>query len=246
MDYFRPADERGLADFGWLHSRHSFSFGAYHDPQHMGFSVLRVINDDTVQGGAGFDTHGHQNMEIISYVLEGSIEHQDSMGNQYTVPAGDIQVMSAGSGVRHSEYNCSPTVPLKFLQIWIEPNRQNIEPNYQQASIQTLSSQPLTALVTSDGRDESLMMQQDANLYRLTLKPAHATADELNHHHVDLSIPSDRCGYLHVIDGELRVNDQLLQPGDALGLGLNDSKPQQLEIYHVAGHAKALWFDLPR
>ena len=132
MNYIRRADERGHADFGWLDSRHSFSFGEYHDPDHMGFSNLRVINDDTVAPGAGFGTHGHRDMEIISYVLSGAVRHEDSMGNRFVVPAGDVQRMSAGSGVLHSEFNDSDEAPVHFLQIWITPSEMGLAPSYEQ------------------------------------------------------------------------------------------------------------------
>ena len=146
MNYIRKSDSRGKVNFGWLNSKHSFSFGSYYDPQHMGWSVLRVINDDQVSAAAGFDTHGHRDMEIISYVLEGAIEHKDSMGNQFVLPAGEVQRMSAGSGITHSEYNHSKTDSLRFLQIWIQPKQLGILPSYQQAKIpQDLA---MTALVT--------------------------------------------------------------------------------------------------
>jgi redox-sensitive bicupin YhaK (pirin superfamily) len=132
MIILRPANERGTANFGWLDSKHSFSFGRYYDPEHMGFSALRVINDDSVAPGAGFATHGHRDMEIISYVLQGSIAHKDSEGNVEVLPAGEFQLMSAGSGITHSEYNASQTDPLKFLQIWIQPNTLGSSPGYQQ------------------------------------------------------------------------------------------------------------------
>lgn len=229
--YHRLAQERGLADFGWLQSHHSFSFGAYHDPQHMGFSVLRVINDDTVVGGAGFSTHSHSNMEIISYVLTGSIQHRDSMGNAFTVPAGDVQRMSAGSGIQHSEYNASTSDELKFLQIWIEPNQNNIPPSYAQATIE--QTEILTPLVTSDGRSGSISMQQDANLYRLRLNP--------NEPLIKIQIPENRCGYLHLITGAITVNSHSLSPGDAIG----SQQPTTLTIQHIEDGVEALWFDLP-
>lgn len=227
MYYFRYGNERGKANFGWLNSRHSFSFGSYHDPEHMGFSALRVINDDTVQGGAGFDTHGHRDMEIISYVLKGSIEHKDSMGQQYIVPAGDIQRMSAGTGVTHSEFNHSKSEPLHFLQIWIIPNQRGTAPSYEQKTV--AQDGLLTPLVTPDGREGSLSMQQDASLYRLQLE----TGDD-----IELST-QQRPGYLHIIEGELTVNGNTLKAGDALGASRED-----LSINAKSG-LTALWFDLP-
>ncbi|MDX1694943.1 MAG: pirin family protein [Ketobacteraceae bacterium] len=230
MDYYRPATSRGRANFGWLDSKHTFSFGHYYDPEHMGFSVLRVINDDTVAGGAGFDTHGHRDMEIISYVLEGSIIHQDSMGNRFVVPAGEVQRMTAGTGITHSEYNASDTEPLKFLQIWILPEKQGLTPGYEQARIRQTRS--LTPLVTPDGREESLRIHQDASIYRLRL----AAGEE---HCLQLD---NRAGYLHVIAGDAKSDTVNLLPGDGAGLVSGPSLPL------VAGDQgfEALWFDLPR
>ena len=227
MFYFRHSDERGRANFGWLNSKHSFSFGNYYDPNHMGVSALRVINDDVVIGGAGFDTHGHRDMEIISYVLEGSIEHKDSMGKQYVVPAGDIQRMSAGTGVTHSEFNHSKTDDLRFLQIWIQPNKMGIKPSYAQKKV--VQNGPLTPLVTPDGRDGSLSMQQDASIYRLQLKAGEE---------IDLDTQK-RPGYLHVISGKADVNNNALNAGDALG-----AIEEQLNVSALTD-LTALWFDLP-
>ncbi|WP_334078642.1 pirin family protein [Microbulbifer sp. M83] len=229
MDYLRRADERGQANFGWLDSRHSFSFGSYFDPRHMGFSVLRVINDDRVRGGRGFGAHGHRDMEIISYVLEGAIEHRDSLGNSFLLPAGEVQRMSAGTGIQHSEFNASPTESLRFLQIWIEPAVTGIEPGYEQANIPQQG--PLTALVTPDGRDGSLHIHQDASLYRLRLEPGET---------VPLAT-GERCGYLHVIGGSAGAGDIELRAGD--GLGMNIGRERQVS----AGESgiEALWFDLP-
>ncbi len=227
MFYFRNSDERGRANFGWLNSKHSFSFGNYYDANHMGISALRVINDDTVIGGAGFDTHGHRDMEIISYVLEGAIEHKDSMGQQYIVPAGDIQRMSAGTGVTHSEFNHSKTDELHFLQIWVQPNKMGIKPSYEQKKV--VQNGPLTPLVTPDGRDGSLSMQQDASIYRLQLK----SGEE-----IDLDTQK-RPGYLHIINGKADVNNNALNPGDALG-----AVQEQLNV-NAMTDLTALWFDLP-
>ena len=227
MFYFRHSDERGRANFGWLNSKHSFSFGNYYDPNHMGVSALRVINDDVVIGGAGFDTHGHRDMEIISYVLEGSIEHKDSMGKQYVVPAGDIQRMSAGTGVTHSEFNHSKTDDLRFLQIWIQPNKMGIKPSYDQKKV--VQKGPLTPLVTPDGRDGSLSIQQDASIYRLQLKAGEK---------IDLNTQK-RPGYLHVMSGKADVNNNALNAGDALG-----AIEEQLNVSALTD-LTALWFDLP-
>ncbi|MEE4245761.1 MAG: pirin family protein [Kangiellaceae bacterium] len=229
QNYLRLGQQRGRANFGWLNSYHSFSFGQYYDPKHMGFSHLRVINDDTVAGGAGFPTHPHRDMEIISYVLEGAIEHKDTMGNSFVVPAGEVQRMSAGTGVAHSEFNHSATDNLRFLQIWIMPDQMGIEPSYEQANIQQTSA--LTPLVTPDGRDGSLSLNQDAAISRLRLEPGESF--ELDR--------GDRLGYLHMINGQLSSNDLLLNQGDALGL-LVDKK---LQVTAQDQAVEALWFDLP-
>ena len=229
MYYLRPAQERGRANFGWLDSKHTFSFGHYYDPKHMGFSVLRVINDDTVRAGAGFDTHGHRDMEIISYILEGAIEHRDSMGNKFVVPAGEVQRMSAGTGVTHSEYNHSKTENLKFLQIWIQPNKRGVEPSYQQKKIE--QTEQLTPLVTPNGHDNSLTIQQDASIYRLQLNAGESFILETE----------SKPGYLHIIDGGLTINDsQQLNNGDGLG-----AFQETLEIRSGNDGVTALWFDLP-
>lgn len=232
MNYYRPSSERGRANFGWLDSKHSFSFGHYYDPKHMGFSVLRVINDDAVSPGAGFDTHGHRDMEIISYITQGAIEHKDSMGNQFIVPAGEVQRMSAGSGITHSEYNHSRTAPLKFLQIWIQPNVRGIAPSYEQKRIE--QSAQLTALVTPDGKDGSLRMHQDASLYRLQLNKGES-----------LQLPENwRHSYVHVTQGSATLSDihgQFeLASGDGYGTDASD-----ILIESVSEKFEALCFDLP-
>ncbi|WP_255775213.1 pirin family protein [Microbulbifer sediminum] len=229
MDYLRKADERGRANFGWLDSRHSFSFGSYFDPRHMGFSVLRVINDDQVRGGMGFGAHGHRDMEIVSYVLEGAIEHRDSLGNRFLLPAGEVQRMSAGTGIQHSEFNASQTDSLRFLQIWIEPAVTGIEPGYEQANIPQQGA--LTPLVTPDGRHGSLRIHQDASLYRLRLAAGEAAALGTG----------ERQGYLHVIDGHASTDAVTLAPGDGLGM----KAQREREITAGPGGFEALWFDLP-
>lgn len=238
MFYYRSAESRGKANFGWLNSQHSFSFGHYYDASHMGISVLRVINDDWVAPGMGFDAHGHRDMEIISYIQEGSIEHKDSMGNRHILSAGEVQRMSAGSGIMHSEFNASPTEPLKFLQIWITPNVTGIKPSYEQMPI--TQSSTMTALVTPDGRDGSLSIHQDASLYRLKLKAGES---------YDLTtrgkIENERIGYLHVLEGAASGKNseninQELKAGDGLGI-IKD----QLSIIAAEEGLLALWFDLP-
>ncbi len=228
MFYYRAAESRGKANFGWLNSQHTFSFGEYYDADHMGISTLRVINDDVVAPGAGFGNHGHRDMEIISYILEGSIEHKDSMGNQFTVPEGEVQRMSAGTGIMHSEFNASETEPLKFLQIWITPNVTGIKPSYEQMPI--VQSSTMTALVTPDGRDGSLSIHQDASIYRLKLKSGES---------YDL-VAQKRAGYLHVIEGGSVNVGKGLKAGDGLGI-IKD----QLSVTAGDDGLVALWFDLP-
>ncbi len=229
LDVIR-ANERGRAHFGWLKSQHTFSFGDYYNPQQMGFSALRVINDDEVAPGAGFSTHGHRNMEIISYVLQGQIAHKDSAGNEEILPAGEFQLMSAGKGIYHSEYNASKTAPLKFLQIWIEPNQFDGSPGYQQKDF---GRQPgLTWVITPNGRDGTLTIKQDAALAQLLL----AENDS-----VDFPLQAGRAYYLHLIQGELVLAGLTLQPGDGLKIAAMD----QLQGLATKGPLQALWFDLP-
>lgn len=222
--------ERGRAHFGWLKSQHTFSFGDYYNPNQMGFSELRVINDDEVAAGAGFPTHGHRNMEIISYVLEGKIAHKDSAGNEEILPAGEFQLMSAGKGISHSEYNASSTERLKFLQIWIQPNQLNGEPGYQQKHFGQAPG--LTEVITPDGRNATLTIKQDASLSQLIL---------LSGQQQSMPVRSDRLYYLHLINGELTVADQSLKAGDGIKLA------QLTELSVLAGSdpVRALWFDLP-
>ena len=165
MINIRPANERGRADFGWLDSRHTFSFGDYHDPAHMGFGPLRVINEDRVQPGQGFGTHGHRDMEILSYVLEGALEHKDSIGTGSVIRPGDVQIMSAGTGIRHSEFNASSTEPVHFLQIWVIPDREGIAPRYEQKTFPDAQKRGRLLLVGStDGRDGSVVIHQDVEI----------------------------------------------------------------------------------
>ena len=229
MFELRQASARGHANFGWLNSYHSFSFGRYYDPAQMGFSALRVINDDTVAPGAGFDTHGHQDMEILSLVLQGNIAHKDSAGNTEVLPAGEYQLMSAGRGIYHSEYNASATEPLKFLQIWLQPNQFGGAPGYQQKAFGEHSG--LTLILSPDGRDGSLTLRQDALLYQLML-----ASGETEH----VSIRPGRKVYLHMISGELTVLGQRLQAGD----GIKIADETRL-AFTAQGAVKALLFDLP-
>ena len=171
MITLRPAQARGTANFGWLDSRHTFSFGQYYDPSHMGFADLRVINEDKVVAGEGFPTHGHRDMEIVSYVLEGALEHKDSIGTCSVIRPGDLQRMSAGTGIRHSEYNASKTDPVHFLQIWIMPAAKGLEPGYEQTHFTREDKLNQLRLIGSqDGRDGSVTIHQDVNLYATVLE----------------------------------------------------------------------------
>ncbi|MBO1273065.1 pirin family protein [Shewanella sp. 4t3-1-2LB] len=225
----RKASERGQADFGWLQSRHTFSFGNYYDPRYMGVSALRVINDDRVIPGQGFATHGHRDMEIISYVISGTIAHKDSYGHVKDLPAGEFQLMSAGSGIYHSEYNPSATEPLHFLQIWIQPATTGGQPEYQQKAFE--QTEALTAVITPDGRDGTLRIKQDATVYRLQL----ADAEQLT-----LPLTNSRTLYLQLIKGELTLNGTQLNVGD--GVSVTD---EQLLSMQASEAVEALVFDLP-
>jgi redox-sensitive bicupin YhaK (pirin superfamily) len=230
MLYYRPARERGEENHGWLHSQHTFSFANYYDPAHMGFSVLRVINDDRVAPDKGFDSHSHKDMEIISYMLEGSIEHRDSMGNVSILKAGEIQRMSAGTGITHSEYNPSADKPLRFLQIWIRPAQKGVSPGYETLTVTPSGS--LTALITPTGRDNTLSINQDITLYNIKLAPGETLELE----------PDDRAGYLHGISGLARLDELSIGDGDGAGFTQLTSG---IEV--VAGDAgfEGLWFNLP-
>lgn len=233
MLQIRPSEARGHAQHGWLDSHHSFSFAHYHDPLHMGFGPLRVINEDRVMGGQGFGTHGHRDMEIISYVLSGALEHKDSMGTGSVLHYGDVQRMSAGTGVRHSEFNHSPSEQVHFLQIWIEPDRTGTTPGYEEKHIPLESKQGKLRLIASpDGRDDSLRIQQDASLYATIM----ATGDQLEH-----PLAAGRLAYVHVIRGTVTVNGVALKGGDALKL--SDENAVTLA---GAEDAEILVFDLPR
>jgi len=229
FEVIRSAD-RGRASFGWLNSKHTFSFGNYYNPQQMGFSALRVINDDEVAPGGGFQTHSHSNMEIISYVLEGRIAHRDSTGNQEVLPAGEFQLMSAGSGIAHSEFNASNEQRLKFLQIWIEPNEFDGEPGYQQKDFGRAPG--LTEVITADGRNGTLKIKQDASVSQLILPAGESIA---------LPVRQSRAYYLHLIEGQLALDETELHPGDGIKLVKIDS----LSASAGDSAVRALWFDLP-
>jgi redox-sensitive bicupin YhaK (pirin superfamily) len=206
----RPANERGLANLGWLNSRHTFSFGHYYDPQFMGYGPLRVINEDRVKPGQGFGTHGHSDMEIISYVLDGALEHKDSLGTGSIIRPGDVQRMTAGTGVRHSEYNASDTDPVHFLQIWIMPEKDGLEPSYEQTTFSKEDKQGRLRLVGSrDGREGSVTIHQDADLYASLLGAEDAVSYELG---------DGRNGWVQVARGSVRLNGNELAAGDGAAL----------------------------
>ncbi len=229
----RRSNDRGRADHGWLRSAHSFSFADYYDPKHMGFGPLRVINEDRVYPGRGFGNHGHRDMEIISYVLDGSLAHKDSMGNGSSLRYGDVQRMSAGSGVVHSEFNHSTTEPVHFLQIWIEPNLRGIAPSYEEKHFDPESKKGRLRLIASpDGRDGSVTIHQDAMLYASILEEGDGP---LKH-----ELAPGRKGYVHLIRGRLMVNDVALMEGDGLKIsGVSSITLDQAEA------AELLLFDLP-
>ncbi|MYM81545.1 quercetin 2,3-dioxygenase [Duganella sp. FT50W] len=229
----RHSDSRGKANHGWLDSKHSFSFGHYHDPEHVGFGPLLVINEDQVQGSQGFGTHGHRDMEIISYVLSGALEHKDSMGTGSVLHYGDVQRMSAGTGVRHSEFNHNRDEIVHFLQIWIQPNQIGIPPSYEEKNFAPQSKQGKLALIASDdGRQGSVLIHQNAAIYASIM----AEGDSLKH-----ELKDGRLGYVHLIRGAVTVNGVHLKAGDALKLS-----DEPLVTLNDAEDAELLLFDLPK
>ncbi len=232
MFALRRAEERGHANYGWLDSYHTFSFGRFYDRQQMGISNLRVINDDTVAPGGGFAEHGHSDMEIISYVLDGALEHKDSMGNGSVIRPGDVQRMSAGTGVTHSEYNHSSTDPVHFLQIWLQPNAFGVEPGYDQKHFPLDDRRGRwVLLVTPDGREGSIATHQDALMFGSLL----ASGETLEY-----PFDANRHGYLHLARGQLQVGDVTLKQGD----GLKIQKHESLQLKGIEA-AEILLFDLP-
>jgi len=228
----RKSEDRGRADFGWLDSRHSFSFGEYHDLAHMGFGPLRVINDDRVAPGGGFPTHGHRDMEIISYVLEGALEHKDSIGTGSVIRPGDVQRMSAGTGIRHSEYNASQTEPVHFLQIWIMPDKQGLKPGYEQKTFADADKRGKLRLVASrDGREGSVTIHRDVDLYASLL----ASGERVSH-----EVRAGRAAWVQVARGAITVNGVELKAGDGVSVDASGTLT-------LAGtlEAEVLLFDLP-
>jgi len=232
MNTIRKSSERGHARHGWLEARHSFSFADYHDPEHMGFGPLRVINEDRVQAGRGFGSHGHRDMEIVTWILDGALAHKDSMGNGSTIRPGDVQRMSAGRGVMHSEFNPSPDEPTHLLQIWIEPDQTGVEPSYEEKHFDRASRQGRLRLIASrDGSEGSVRIHQDARLYATLLDGD----DRVEH-----PLVAGRRAYVHVARGEVRVNGEPLAAGDAL-----KAEGERAVVLEKASNAEVLLFDLP-
>jgi len=232
MITIRPAQNRGAANFGWLDSRHSFSFGNYYDPNHMGFADLRVINEDKVTPGQGFGIHGHRDMEIISYVLEGALEHKDSLGTGSVIRPGDLQRMSAGTGIQHSEFNASKTDPVHFLQIWILPEAKGITPSYEQKTFPKDEQPGTLRLVGSrDGRDGSITIHQDVNFYTATLHDGDT---------VRYGFALGRVAWLQVARGTVQLNEQPLTAGD----GASIDQETEIMLQGTSHDADVLLFDM--
>jgi quercetin 2,3-dioxygenase len=230
MIKIRRANERGHADHGWLNSYHTFSFADYHDPQHMGYRALRVINDDTVAGGGGFGTHPHRDMEIISYVLSGALEHKDNLGNGAVMKAGDVQRISAGTGVAHSEFNHSKTEPVHFLQIWIQPDKRGAQPGYAEKSFANAPAGQLNLVASRDGRNGSITINQDADVYLVKFQ---------NGENVTHSMKPNRGAWVQIAEGEVTLNGQRLAQGDGAALNqeealsLSAQKPSQVLVFDL-------------
>ena len=232
---------RGAADHGWLQSNHSFSFGQFYNPEEIGFGPLLVINEDRVQPAKGFGTHGHQDMEIISYVLSGALEHKDSIGTGSVIRYGDVQRMSAGTGVRHSEFNHSNVERVHFLQIWIEPNVKGIPPSYEEKHFDKASKVGNLRLIASpDGKDGSVLIHQDASIYAAILGEPGEQDDLESNATVQHTLAEGRTGYVHVIRGQVDVNGIALKTGDALKI----TETALVELTNAYA-AEILLFDLP-
>lgn len=230
MIRIRPSNERGHANHGWLDSFHTFSFADYRDPQHMGYRSLRVINEDRVAGGKGFGMHPHRDFEIITYVISGALKHEDSMDHMAVMKAGDVQRISAGTGISHSEFNHSPTEPVHFLQIWLLPARDGLPPSYAQQSFSNLSASALTLACSAAGRANSIRINQDIDLFIGRLDPK----ENVSH-----LLCEGRHAWVQLISGDLELNDKRLSPGD--GASLDEEEQLQLASTHGAHF---LLFDL--
>lgn len=231
MIEIRKSTERGHANHGWLDSWHSFSFAEYYDPKYMGFGSLRVINDDRIAAGAGFPTHPHRDMEIVTYILEGALEHKDSMGTGSVIRPGDVQRMTAGTGITHSEFNASDTEPVHLLQIWIQPNQKGLTPGYEQRTFSIADKQGRLRLVASpDGREDSVTIHQDATMHAGLL----GKGDQVRY-----TLPSGRRAYLHVARGEVVVNGTHLSGGDAAAI----TQENEISLSTLTS-AEILLFDL--
>ncbi len=227
----RKSNERGFADHGWLKSRHTFSFADYYDPKHMGFKNLRVINEDRIAGGTGFGTHPHRDMEIISYVIKGALEHKDSMGNITQIKPYEVQRMSAGTGVVHSEYNASPNEETHFFQIWIMPNQLGQNPGYGQKSFEDkINSKKLALVVSQDGRDGSITIKQDADMYISRLK----AKDK-----VEFNLKAGRGAWVQIVRGKIRIGNEELSSGDAIS-----THESQILKFNAIEDSEFILFDL--
>lgn len=230
MIQIRYAEERGHANLGWLNSRHTFSFGHYYDADHMGFGPLRVINDDLVAPGGGFDTHGHQDMEIISYVVDGALEHKDSMGNGSVIRPGEVQRMTSGRGIRHSEYNHSKTEETRFLQIWIVPETNGLEPGYEQKDFGDERRGKLRLVASGNERDGSLKIHQDVDLYATILDDG----ETISH-----ALESSRNAWVQIANGSVKLNGQQLSSGDGAAISNED-----IVTIEATSQAEILFFDM--
>ena len=231
MIELRKSVDRGHANHGWLDTKHSFSFASYYDPQQMGFRDLRVINEDWIAGGKGFPTHPHQDMEILSYVTKGELEHKDSMGHGSVIRAGDFQLMSAGTGVTHSEFNPSKTEPATLLQIWIRPGKLGLTPTYQQRAFPGMKGSQWQLVASPDGKDGSLTIQQDMALYSVILGAKQFT---------DYSLAKERHAWIQVVKGSLKINGHALTAGD----GIAFSDEELVDLSTEEENAELLFFDL--
>lgn len=230
----RRANERGIANHGWLKSAHTFSFADYYDPKHMGFGVLRVINDDRVDAGQGFSRHPHRDMEIVSYVVSGALGHKDTLGTGSVIRPGEIQRMTAGRGIAHSEMNPSREEAVRFLQIWIVPAARNTDPSYQQQDFPYDPARPIDLMVTPDGEGGTVSIGQDVRIFRVRFDAAGEAKQAL---------PAGRAAWAQIVKGTLRVNGEALSEGDGLAITTED-EARTFQLAGAAG-AEALWLELP-